>query len=102
MYDSAYVLDEVAEYSVTAVGQGENADQVYVMHAFHEEETGSFSHPGPVFRHLYDALEKDYGTPEKDTSNGLYLWRNGNVFMSLHYAGASLVELSWAETNAYR
>ena len=102
MYDSAYVLEEVTEYSVTAVGQGENAGQVYVMHAFHEEETGSFSHPGPDFQHLYDALEKDYGTPEKDTSNGLYLWRNGNVFMSLHYAGASLVELSWAETNAYR
>lgn len=102
IYDTAYVLDEAAEYSMTSVGQGSNAGQICVLHAFREEETGSFRNPGPVFQRLYGVLEGLYGTPEKDTLNGMYLWRKGKVFLSLHYAGTSLVELSWIETNAAR
>jgi len=102
MYGSAYVLNQLTEYSVTAVGDGDNSGQVFVMHVFFEEDEYSFKNPGPVFQDLLAALAQDYGEPEKDTANGLYRWRNGDVFLSLHYAGKTMVELTWAGALIYR
>lgn len=101
MYESARVLGEETEYSLTAAGKSGDSRQVLVQHVFQEEETGSFEHPGPVFRRLLNALEKDYGEPEKDEATGMVLWRNGKVIAALEYAGGNLVELTWAESDSF-